>query len=326
MGIAHAVLAGATLVLAGIAMYCARGLQQERLHMTQLAAVAATPAASVVSSATADATASADFAPPAAAQKATTGAVTYHPRQRRDAGDLAVARYHLARLDDPQGRIEEAAQLGEANRDWEQLAAYAGLSTEETRTLVALATEAQLRELRKHYACEADLACEPAYLMPGAIVSEELVQAFGPEKAERIRAHEAATEEHQLVRMLRELPATAELGNAEAGRLALALAEERQRLEAVAAEAGARVETEDGPYVGYHLRIATPPDEAHDLQRKLESARQYNARLYERAAAIVSPAPLARFKAMQDAALDSYRRKVEEMEVARMARRDLGLE
>lgn len=310
-------LAAATLVLGGVAVYCARGLGQERARVQQ---------APLFTSAPAVAPAEADDARPVAAS-GDVGTATASAGSTRDPGDLAVARYRLSRLGDPQGRAEESVRQAGLRRDWEELAAFAGLSADEAEALATHAVEARLEELRKYHACEADPACQRMpYPIGQGIDREQLAGIVGPEKAALIQAHQAATGEHQFVRMFRELPAAVTLGDADAGRFALALAEERRRFEQAAAQAGMRVDTEGGPYVGYDLRIATAPSEARDLQRRLDSAMQYNARLYERAAAILPPAALARFRAIQDAALDAYRRKVEEMEVARAARRELGLD
>lgn len=312
---ADMLLGVATLVLGGLALYCARGLEQERERTRQMPSVASEPAV-----APAEADEARPFAVSADAGTATSS-------NTRDPGDLAVARYRLSRLGDPQGRAEESARLAGLRRDWEELAAFAGLSADEAQVLATHAVEARLEELRQYHACEADSACKRMpYPIGQGISGEQLAGIVGPEKAARIQAHQAASDEYQFVRFFRELPAAATLGDADAGRFALALAEERRRFEQAAAQAGLRIETERGPYIGYDLRVATSPSEARDLQRKLGSAMQYNGRLYERAAAILPPGPLARFKAIQDAALDAYRLRVEEMEVARAARRELGLD
>lgn len=313
----NVLLAAATLVLGCIAMYCARGLEQERARAQHMPPVTAEPLAALTG---------ADEARSMAAPTA-VGAAATAANKAADPGDQAVARYRLSRLGDSQGRAEETALLADQWREWEELAAWAGLSAQEAEALVALVVETRLEELRSYYACEADPACRrTAYPMEQAIDGDRLVSILGPEKAARIQAHQAASAEHQFIRFFRELPAAAALDDADVGRLALAMAEERRRFEQAAAQAGMRVEAEDSPYIGYALRIATAPSESRDLPRKLESATQYTARVYERAAAILPPAPLARFRSIQDAALDSYRRKVQEMEVARAVRRDLGLD
>lgn len=310
-------LAAATLVLGGVAVYCARGLEQDRARMQQAPSVASEPDV---------AAAEGDEGRPMAVP-AEVVAATSSGNDTRDAGDLAVARHRLSRLNDPQGRPEESARLADLRREWEELAAFAGLAADEAQALATHAVESRIEELRKYHACEADPACKRMpYPIGQGIDGEQLAGIVGPEKAARIQAHQAASDEYQFVRFFRELPAAATLGDADAGRFALALAEERRRFDQAAAQAGMGVEAASGPYIGYDLRIATAPSEARDLQRKLESATQYNSRVYERAAAILPPAALARFKSIQDTALDAYRRKVEEMEVARAARRDLGLD
>jgi hypothetical protein len=242
----------------------------------------------------------------------------------RDPGDIAVARYRLSRLDDLQGRDETARTItSSARNDWKEVGGAVGLTSEEIDRIVDLATLTGLQNHRRRNECIIDPACDVATLEATLEVLPDsgLLPIVGEDKYARIKAYEDSLDERTAVLSLRWLPAGRALTDAQAGKLALAMATERQRFSRSAEGADRKVEQfSGGTPLLYTLHSAAPDGASASIEDQLASAMDYNERIYRSAANILPAEPLARFKVAQDATLDAYRRKLREEQIRHAAR------
>lgn len=245
-------------------------------------------------------------------------------KSQRDPVDVAVARYLVERYADPRWRALQAAQLRNVLRDdWDFLGSCAGLSLLEVSQIIELAIEMELAQEQRRHACEADEACDPGApdQHEARMTDREVLQIVGPEKLARIQTLREAGKELRFVRVLRRLPENrGELSDTDAGRLALAMAEERQRLQREAIQAGGIVDVIGEPFPLYFVRGESSGGRAAVAEQMLETAVAYNARVRARAAVILDGALLTRFEALQEMSLVVHQRVLREQQVREAAR------
>lgn len=251
----------------------------------------------------------------------TDGAGSLVETPQRDSAPIRAeaninAEMQLARLEDAghQARQMQTRRRGYLG-DWFWHRQFIELETGEIEQLADMQAAAWLQDLRAQLACEADPSCKSDGIGPGSLhlSDAQLDQVVGTERRQQIRAVLAAEDERRELMLFMITPPGAPVTVTEARQLLLAYADEHQRMEKEAARNGVELEAfSDGPTY-LPLRIDSPP--SSDDRRKLAAATAYNARILQEASQILSGPALERFRAMQEAALDGYRRHLEEAQV-----------
>jgi hypothetical protein len=325
-----ACLAGAAIALAATSLHYAQELEREQARAQQLAA---TPALQrrdnsdheAIITAAAPAPASLQAGAPQDAASTGEGG-TPEETPRRDVGSIAIARDRLARLADPQGRAAYTRKLADnARRELTDVAPYIGLSAAEVERIVGAMTDAALPREQRRLECQADPGCDTSTLEASAGTGywEHFARHLDPAERDRLNSYLDSSDERFAAQQLRDgLPAGA-LSDEKLERLVQVLAEERRQFVRDAQQAGAKVD-QDGAPAHFALLSAAAPGAADETVQRLDSATRYSARQVERASAVLDGATLSRFTESQELALQAYKRRLREKEVAATARRAAG--
>lgn len=315
-------LAATTLAAATAAIYYAHAWQQLRDDTTSAGQPVAESIPAATRSGAADAAAEPrdplaappDAARPVPGEEAATRVIGVG----RDPVSLAVARHRLAGLRDPQQRALRVKELVDIflSGGWEIMAPQIGITDQElmshleARAQRVLDRREQLLECQLADACDVD-ALRTAHNGASGRDEQELL---GPARYARIRAFQQSSQEYQFAREFsRRLPAGMAMSSADVSRLALALAEERQRFRE-------RVELDGLRGMSYVtgsslvLNAAAVPGAADEHARRRESAGDYARRLSGRAAAVLTPAQFQEFRSVLDAELAFVQSSLRDME------------
>lgn len=247
----------------------------------------------------------------------------------KDPGEMAVARVRLERLRRPDyraGVLDRETQIVRAQ--WEEWAQELQLSPHDIVRLVAIESEARVRDQERWLECVADPACKVSPWDPGDIArraeTDALVDGIlGPERRARLMFLRGTGGEHWQVDRLRErLPPEHALTDADARRLVVALAEERQRFADAAKRDGMDLDCNSGSML--EVCAASTPDESDVYAVLNASALEFNRRQHAVASRVLNGPQLSVFAAGQQDALETLQREMRRWEIARIAREAAG--
>ena len=244
-------------------------------------------------------------APDSAAHPA--GVATVPESKDRDVQAEAIAgfaRQFLTRYDDANERpvLLEEQRTG-IRRQYEKLKERLKLSESEFDQLVTMLAEEQL-QAQEHWArCAVDAGCDIKTRAYNPVDRTQQYQAMlGTEGAEAFTQYRKSISERDSVIQLRgRLTDSNFLPEAQAEKLIMALAEERERFSEEAQARGAKVRG-----WGTNLGMLMYTEDSGIPDQYIAEASQYNQRLRARASSILSPAQLAAFTQMQNELLAMF--------------------
>jgi hypothetical protein len=216
----------------------------------------------------------------------------------------AFARQFLTRYDDSNQRpvlLEEQRTV--IRRQYEKLKERLKLSDSAFEQLVTLLAEEQL-QFQEHWArCAVDTACDPKNPRdPNIDHTQEYQAMLGADGAEAFTQFRNSIGERDAVIQLRgRLPDSSFLPEAQAEKLIVALAEERERYSQDAAARGAKTSG-----WGTTLGMLMYTEDSGLPEQYIVEASQYSQRLRTRAAGILTPAQLAAYVQMQNELLAQF--------------------
>jgi len=208
------------------------------------------------------------------------------------------ARQFLARYDDSNQRpvlLEEQRTV--IRRQYEKLKEQLKLSDSEFEQLVTMLAEEQL-QAQEHWArCAVDSGCDIKTRPYSPVDRAQEYQAMlGVEGAEAFTNFRKSISERDAVIQLRgRLTDTNFLPEAQAEKLIMALAEERERFSQEASARGAKVTG-----WGTNLGMLMYTEDSGIPDQFIAEATQYSQRLRNRASSILTPAQLAAYTQMQN--------------------------
>jgi len=214
------------------------------------------------------------------------------------------ARQFLARYDDSNQRpvlLEEQRTV--IRRQYEKLKEQLKLSDSAFEQLVTMLAEEQL-QAQEHWArCAVDSSCDPKNRRFDNVDRTQEYQAMlGVEGAEAFTSFRKSISERDAVIQLRgRLTDTNFLPEAQAEKLIMALAEERERFSQEATARGAKVTG-----WGTNLGMLMYTEDSGIPDQFIAEATQYTQRLRNRASSILTPAQLAAYTQMQDELLAMF--------------------
>jgi hypothetical protein len=308
------VLSIATAAFATSTVYLAHELRQRESDETRTAAIPTNSPTSGASAAmsvakgvdSADSVATPTSSPVSGAPQRTGTALPANEKALDPQADAVngFARQFLARYDDS---IQHPVLLDEQRtvirRQYEKLKGQLKLSDSAFEQLVTLLAEEQLQSQEKWARCAVDSACDPKNMRVDYIDHTQEYQAMlGMDGAEAFTQFRKSIGERDTVIQLRgRLTDTNFLPEAQAEKLIVALAEERERFTQEASARGAKVSG-----WGTNLGMLMYTEDSGIPDQYIAEASQYNQRLRNRAASILTPAQLAAYTQMQNELLAMF--------------------
>lgn len=302
------ILAVAIAVLAGTTTWYAQALIREKARTTSLALAVAAPGD--VRGVAEQPRPGADTAVAAATQRAASS--QQQQSACPDTARIAAGQQRLLQFTDPAQRLEQYARTREGlARTWKTIAMSMQLPEAQLDPLLDVLSTQRLRSDQRRAECQADPQCPPCD--PRALedsLREDRIQNLaghlGPAWMSRYDAYVYAITERVYMDTLRaHLTGARALGDAEAERLVLALADERRQFIAHAAALGKRVKVGGA---GFNVQEFDGDSEPPPFgPSNWEMTAEFNARIDRVAAAHLQPAQLAAFQSMQKERLANAR-------------------
>jgi len=217
----------------------------------------------------------------------------YSPEQRKRSRDF------LEKYRDPAGREELVADRRQMLRPlYADLGRSIGLSRERADQLIELLVQRQLTSEEAAAKCLSEPGCNYSGIPEDLARAQEreISEQFGAETLEQLRFFEQSVNQRQTVTMLRgRLPDSARLSDAKASDLVQALVDEDALIQKDMERVGDGIAYSDGAYV---------EAQADPTGARSAAVREYNRRLLDRAANILSAEQLAIFQQLIDAAVE----------------------
>jgi hypothetical protein len=212
----------------------------------------------------------------------------------------AFSRQQLARLADP---VQRANLLTDSRaslrRQYARLREKLNLGDSAFEQLVSILAEKELQSQESYLRCATTAGCDTKEYFQKHPVddrSQELLALLGADKVDELTKYQTSIAERDAVAQLRgRLTDANSIGDEQAERLALALADERERFQK---ETSARGSEANG--FGTNLGMIFYSSDSNSAEQRLMEASQYSQRLRQRAAGVLSPAQLAAYNQMQD--------------------------
>jgi hypothetical protein len=229
-----------------------------------------------------------------------------------DPARLAAAREQLDRYAQPAQRQEmvDTSRAG-LRSQWQLIAMSMQVPEAELAPLVDRLAEQSVRFSLASAECRARAECPPCDVRAlDATFREsrlqEIANYLGPERMQRYEAWRFATRERVFIDELRKRLAGADaLGDAEAERFVLELAERRRQFIDEAARQGKRVEVSLAGFTVQEFQGDAPPKPFGPSNRDLTT--QFNEQLRQLATQRLKPAQVEAFRKMQDERLANAR-------------------
>jgi hypothetical protein len=211
----------------------------------------------------------------------------------------------LARFADP---AQRAAMLEERRNSYRTMSPglqeYLRMDATEFERFIDFRSRGELVMEEATLRCYADGTCNRSRRMDRSLVEahkREMADLFGPEKLEAFEFYLFSAGERETVSTLRgRLPDKHRLMDSQSDALVEAFYEERKRIQEDSQQRGVQVNNFNN--VIYTPMIGEAPDE-----NAMQVAEEYNRRLHDRAAAVLTPEQLMAFEIMQQEAMQSYR-------------------
>lgn len=238
----------------------------------------------------------------------TTAGVAPHPatpaKSASDAAEAARAQAEeaaalRARLADPEIRQQVLNRIMETYSTDSPAGFnhYVGLRDDEYMRLMNLLTDQQIERFRAQLECAENPSCDQIHVMQTLAPEQyrERTQLLGPERTQRLENYIDYDAVRGGVGNLRSmLPESQRLGDAQADKLAEALAAERHLVIEEIKQRG----TTPSTVSSLQGQIVIPLD-AQGVDQKFDAAQEYQQRMNDRAAEFLNPQQLAVFKDMQ---------------------------
>jgi hypothetical protein len=309
----------ATLVLGASTYYYATAWQQQRARNV----LAMSASIAVTSAHQAESAGAASTDDPAPASFAASADATAPEKSGRDEVSLALARHRLEELQDPLARSRRVKELAELLSGWESAAPYIGMSSGEFAHFQEAYVDRLLQRQQRRLECQLDPACEQTSLPDaGAAAEQDRAELLGHTRYARLKAFMKSDRDRGFVTELnRQLPSASTLSESQAGNLATALAEERERFVSEARQGDRSVRSYvSGP--GIQLEAASLSGAADEHAQLRESMVEFTRRQHDRAAGMLTAAQLAQFKALQDQSLATWLASLRDDEIVAAIRRE----
>ena len=277
---------------------------------SQQPAIPATPAAPVT---------------PAAAATSKDG-LRYAPLMfpQSKAEQQALARENLRHLTDPAERAEMAAQnKSMMRRTYIDMAKKVGLTADEESRFLDLMTEQQLKAIEDIARCQAEPGCDPmtAFGKPQDSMKQEQIDFLGQDRFDRYTRYEDSLPERRQAYELRTRLPNGE-GFSQMEQVIDSIAAERQKFQDEAKLRGDEVSSIMSGFGS--IWSAVPHDDPDRSAHRLDSAVEFNRRIHERVAGLLTPAQLEAFEGMQSEALSAMRNNIRNEQVLASMRNAAG--
>jgi hypothetical protein len=233
------------------------------------------------------------------------------PDPKAEAEALAYSRAmvqvdeRLARFADP---AQREAMLEERRNSYRTmypgLQEYLRMDATEFERFIDFRSRGELVMEEATLRCYADGTCNRSRRLDRSLVEahkREMADLFGPERLKAFEFYMFSGGERETVSTLRgRLPDKHRLMDSQSDALVEAFYEERKRIQEDSQQRGVQVNNFNN--VIYTPMISEAPDE-----NAMQVAEEYNRRLRDRAAAVLTPEQLTAFESMQQEAMQSFR-------------------
>lgn len=210
----------------------------------------------------------------------------------------------LAKYSTTEGRAELAAEAGRELRMDGGLREYLGLDDASYDRFVEMLVQHDLASRETMYRCSLDERCN----FPGidqttfAAQRRNAASMFGPDILDKYEFYSDSFPERRVVTELRgRLPDSARLDDATTARLVRVLYDENRGILADI--------TKSGGSVGNYNHVIWAPMDSSGVREQNDATLAYNARLYDRAADILTPGQLQVYSDMRNEALEEIGRQ-----------------
>ena len=225
------------------------------------------------------------------------------PTEEQMREQIRQMREFLAQVSDPAGRAKLLEQHKAMQRTWQRgLAEYLKMSPEEFTRFQDMLAQQELTMRETATRCFLDKQCKLSRSNNNLVEAQmrDIASNFGSETVELYQEYQRSHSERRAVQELRgRLPDSARLSDDKARQLVRALADESE----IIRKDMARV----GHGIGMHNNAAYVAMDADPDGKKAAAADEYNRRLRDRAAGILTPEQMAVYTQMQDEDLEQSR-------------------